>query len=91
MSASCPPLEGQEDGTDGAGRLRLETARPPVNGTKTAIIAVMAEFDRPVTSAELYAVFDGERSLGAIEYHLLTLVKAKVVEVVYGPELHFAL
>lgn len=87
MPASCPPLEGQEDGTDGAGRLRLGTARPLVNGTKVAIIAVMSEFDRPMTSAELYAIFDGERSLKAIEYHLSTLVEAKVAEVVYGLEL----
>jgi hypothetical protein len=55
------------------------------------MIAVMSEFDRPMTSAELYAIFDGERSLKAIEYHLCTLVKAKVAEVVYGPELHFRL
>jgi hypothetical protein len=53
------------------------------------MIAVMVEFDRPMTSAELYAIFDGRRSLKAIEYHLCTLVKAKVAEVAYGPELHF--
>ena len=50
-----------------------------------------AELDRPVTSKELYAIFDREWSLKAIEYHLYTLVKAKVAEVVYGPELHFRL
>jgi hypothetical protein len=55
------------------------------------MIAVMSEFDRPMTSAELYGVFDGERSLKAIEYHLSTLVKARVAEVVLGPELHFRL
>jgi hypothetical protein len=71
--------------------LRLETARPPVNETKAAIIAVMSEFDRSMTLAELYAVFDGERSLDAIEYHLFTLVKARIAEVVLGPELHFQL
>lgn len=91
MPASCPPLEGQVDGTDGAGRLRLETARPLVNATKAAMIAVMWEFDRPMTSAELYGIFDGERSLKAIEYHLSTLVRANVAEVVFGPELHFQL
>lgn len=71
--------------------MRLETARPPVNETKAAMIAVMSEFDRPVTSAELYAIFDGERSLKAIEYHLSTLAKVNVAEVVFGPELHFQL
>ena len=55
------------------------------------MIAVMGEFDRPMTSAELYAVWDGTKPLQAIEYHLSTLVKAGVAEVVFGPELHFCL
>jgi hypothetical protein len=55
------------------------------------MIAVMGEFDRPMTSAELYAIWDGTKPLRAIEYHLSTLVKAKVAEVVLGPELHFQL
>jgi len=55
------------------------------------MIAVMGEFDRPMTSAELYGIWDGTKPLQAIEYHLSTLVKAGVAEVVYGPELHFCL
>lgn len=51
----------------------------------------MGEFARPMTSAELYAIWDGTKSLQAIEYHLSTLVKVKVAEVVFGPELHFQL
>ncbi len=55
------------------------------------MIAVMGEFDRPMTSAELYAIWDGSKPLEVIEYHLDTLVKAGVAEVVLGPELHFQL
>lgn len=59
--------------------------------TKILMIAVMGEFDRPMTSAELYAIWDGTKPPRAIEYHLSTLVKAGVAEVVFGPELHFCL
>jgi hypothetical protein len=62
-----------------------------VSETKALMIAVMGEFDRPMTSAELYAVWDGTKPLQTIEYHLSTLVKAGVAEVVFGPELHFCL
>lgn len=62
-----------------------------MNETKALMIAVMGEFDRPMTSAELYAIWDGTKPLQVIEYHLSTLVKAGVAEVVYGPELHFCL
>jgi hypothetical protein len=51
----------------------------------------MRELGRPVTSAELYKKLDGALSLTEIEFDLSTLVKEKVVEVVYGPELHFDL
>ena len=44
-----------------------------------------------MTSAELYGLWDGTKSLQAIEYHLSTLVTAKAAEVAYGPELHFQL
>lgn len=47
--------------------------------------------DRPVTSQELYARLNCAWSLKAIEYHLSTFVKTKVVEIVFGPELHFSL
>lgn len=55
------------------------------------MIAVMGEFDHPMTSAELYAIWDGTKPLQTIEYHLSTLVMAGVAEVVFGPELHFQL
>ena len=76
---------------DGAG-VSLDWVAPrPINETKALMIAVMGEFDRPMTSAELYGIWDGTKSLKAIEYHLSTLAMAKVVEVVFGPELHFQL
>jgi hypothetical protein len=78
------------DGTGGTGRLRLD-ARSRVHEAKIAIVAVMRVLDRPVTSKELYARLDRAWSLKAIEYHLSILVKAGVVEIVFGPELHFSL
>jgi hypothetical protein len=62
-----------------------------VNETKLAIVAVMQELDRPVSSIELQAIWAEHKDLKIFEYHLCTLVKAKVAEVVYGPELHFGL
>ena len=76
---------------DEAGRPRPKGARPIVNETKALVVVVMGEFGRPMTSAELYAIWDGTKPLQAIEYHLSTLVKAKVAEVVFDPELHFQL
>lgn len=55
------------------------------------IVAVMGELDRPMTSVELYAIWDGTKPLQVIEYHLSSLVRAKVAEVVLGPELQFQL
>ena len=76
---------------DGTGRyLRLD-ARSHIHAAKAAIVAKMRELDRPVTSKELYAKLDRAWSLKAIEYHLLTLVKTGVVEIVYRRELHFSL
>jgi hypothetical protein len=66
-------------------------ARPHIHEAKTAIVAEMRELDRPVTSKELYAKLDRAWSLKAIEYHLSTLVRTRVVEIVFGPELHFSL
>lgn len=76
---------------DAAERSRPTGARPIVNETKGLIVAVMREFDRPITSSELYAIWNGTKPLKTFEYHLSTLVKAKVAEVVFGPELHFQL
>lgn len=86
-----PPLGDYEAKDDGAGRLYSRGVRPIVSETKALIVAVMGEFGRPMTSAELYAIWDGTKPLQVIEYHLSTLVKAKVAEVVFGPELHFQL
>jgi hypothetical protein len=60
-----------------------------VNQTKLAIVAVMQELDRPVSSSEIQEIWAERKDLKIFEYHLSTLVKAKVVEVAYGPELHF--
>lgn len=79
------------DGMDGTGRyLRLD-ARSHIQEAKAAIVAEMRKLNRPVTSAELHKNFDGAWSLSEIEFDLSTLVKEKVVEVAYGPELHFGL
>jgi hypothetical protein len=77
---------------NGSGRRLNRTAPTPViNETKLAIIAVMQELDRPITSSELQAIWAEPKALEIFEYHLCTLAKAKVTEVVYGPELHFQL
>jgi hypothetical protein len=70
---------------------RAASAPVVVNDTKLAIVAVMQELDRPVSSIELQAIWAEPKDLRIFEYHLCTLVKAKVAEVVYGPELHFGL
>jgi len=78
-------------GVDGTGRLSQVSARSHIHEAKKAIVAEMRELDRPVTSKELYARLDRAWSLKAIEYHLSTLVRTRIVEVVFGPELHFSL
>ena len=79
------------DGTSGAGRFSQVSARSHTHEAKAAIVAQLRVLDRPVTSKERYARLDRAWSLKAIEYHLSTLVKTKVVEIVFGPELHFSL
>lgn len=79
------------DGIDGTGRSPQLGVRSHTHKAKTAIVEEMRELDRPVTSKGLYARLDRAWSLKAIEYHLSTLVKAGVVEIVLGPELHFCL
>jgi hypothetical protein len=78
--------------TGGSGR-SLDRASAPlvVNQTKRAIIAVMRQLGRPVTSAELQKIWAEPKSLELFEYHLSTLVKAEVVEVVYGSRLSFCI
>ena len=92
MPATCLPEGLRADRIDGSGRRVNRTAPAPiVNQTKLAVVAVMQELDRPVTSSELQRVWADHKDLKIFEYHLCTLVKAKVAEVVYGPELHFRL
>ncbi len=87
-----PLLDGDyEAQNDGAGSLRQGGARPVVSETKQAIVAVMRELGRPVTSSELQKIWAEHKALEIFEYHLVTLVKAKVAEVVDGRELHFRL
>jgi|GEM_PF-2053827 len=64
---------------------------PIVNETKLHIIAVMGELARPVTAAGLHTLWGGRKPLSVFDYHLCTLVKAGVAEVVLGPELRFRL
>jgi hypothetical protein len=76
---------------DWAGRLPRWGARSHIHEAKAAIAAEMWGRDRPVTSKELQKNLGRAWSLEAIEYHLSTLVKTGVVEIVFGPELHFSL
>jgi hypothetical protein len=85
-------LDGRGEKTVGRrGRTLDRAASPPVvvNQTKLAIVAVMQQFGSPVTSSQLQKIWAEHKALEIFEYHLSTLVKAKVVEVAYGPELHF--
>jgi hypothetical protein len=79
--------------TDEAGHTldRAASSSVTVNQTKLAIVAVMQQLDCPVTSIDLQKIWAEHKALEIFEYHLSTLVKAKVVEVAYGPELHFRL
>jgi len=80
--------------TGRSGRTLGRAAPAPliVNQTKLAIIAVMQQLDSPVTSIELQKIWAEHKALESFEYHLSTLVKARVVEMVFGgPELHFRL
>jgi len=78
-------------GLVGAGRcLRLD-ARSHTQRARVAIVTEMHELNRPVAAKELYARLDRAWSLEAIERHLVTLVKSRIIEVVYRSELHFSL
>jgi hypothetical protein len=92
-ASSLPPIEGRKKTTGGDRRVLTPDAPVlvPVNETKLAIVAVMRERDRPVSSIELRKIWAEDKALEIFEYHLVTLVKAKVAEVAYGPELHFRL
>jgi hypothetical protein len=92
MSAPLRLLDGGR--VKATGRSGREVAAPApalVNQTKLAIVAVMQELDRPVSSIELQTIWAERKDLRIYEYHLSTLVKARVAEVVYGLELRFQL
>lgn len=100
MPANSLPSADARKETVGRNGRTLDRAAPvlvPVNETKLAIVAVMQELDRPVSSIELQAMWAEHeawaehKALKSVDYHLCTLVKAKVVEVVYRPELHYCL
>ena len=80
--------------TGGSGRTLDQAVPAPVivNQTKLAIVAVMQQLGCPVTSVELQKIWAEHKTLEIFEYHLSTLVKARVVELVFGcSELHFRL
>ncbi len=94
VSALLRLVDGRREKTTGGSGRTLDRAAPApaiVNQTKRAIVAVMQQLDSPVTSTELQKIWAEHKDLGIFEYHLCTLVKARVVEVAYGPELHFRL
>lgn len=63
-----------------------------VNETKLALVAVMLELDRPVTSSEFRGLLLQRKPYSIFKYHLSTLVKARVAELVVDPdELRFRL
>jgi hypothetical protein len=76
---------------DGSGRLSQVSARSHIHGAKKAIVTELGELDRAATSKEVYKRLDRVWSLKAIEYHLDSLRKIGILEVVLGPELHFSL
>jgi hypothetical protein len=52
----------------------------------------MQQLDSPVSSIELQRIWAEHKALEIFEYHLSTLVKARVVEMVFGrAELYFRL
>lgn len=91
-SAPLGLLDGQWETTGGSGCIREAAPAPVVvNQIKLAIVAVLQALDCPVTSAELQEMWAEHKALKIFEYHLSTLATAEVVEVAYGPELHFRL
>lgn len=94
MSAQPRLLDGLGAATTtrGSGCYRVASAPIVVNQTKLAIIAVMRQLDSPVSSIELQKIWAEHKALEIFEYHLSTLARARVVEMVFGhPELHFRL
>lgn len=81
MSAT-PCLLKDYGADEGSGNERLDPprARSRINLTKAAIVAVMREFDRPLSAEELYAIWNGDKPLGVFEYRLSMLVAIGVAE-----------
>ena len=86
-------LDGRGATTHGGGNALERGAPAPsvVNETKAGIVAVMHELDRSTTSGELHAIWGRSRPLAVFDYHLSTLVRAGVAEIISGPELRFRL
>jgi hypothetical protein len=60
-----------------------------INETKVSIVAVMRQLDRAITSHELYSIWGKRKPLAVFDYHLSTLVRAGVAQLISGPELRF--
>jgi hypothetical protein len=95
MTASLPALlDGV--GTTGVGSgvaLDRTTSAPHVvNETRRGIVRVMRALGRPTTPEELRAIWGKRKPLGVFDYHLSTLVRAGVAELLIdGPQLRFRL
>jgi hypothetical protein len=79
--------------TKGGGYALHRSAPAPCvgNETKAGIIAKMQELGRATTSHELYEAWEESKPESVFDYHLSTLVRAGMAEVISGPELHFRL
>jgi hypothetical protein len=95
VSAPLRSPNGRKAKATGRNGRTLDGAAPApviVNQTKLAIVAVMQPLDGPVSSIGLQKIWAEHKALEIFEYHLSTLVKARVVEMVFGcSELHFRL
>jgi hypothetical protein len=89
---ALPPERLREETGARSGRVLDGVSAPPiVNETKLRIIAEMGKRGQPVSAAELYALWDGSKKLSVFDFHLSTLVRAGIAELVSGPELRFRL
>lgn len=72
---------------DGPGVLGLGGARPLV--TKLKILNVLERLGYPASAEEIQEELEELPPIGAIEYHLSTLVAVRLARPVYGPEIYF--
>jgi hypothetical protein len=78
----------------GSGGVPGEATSAPhiVNETKLSIVTVMRALERATTPEELRMIWGRCRPLSVFDYHLCTLVRAGVAELVIdGPKLRFRL